>query len=108
MPRVNTKVFKNFQKVRIFNFKHATIADASPFRIPRRTQYIAVLHKNGNTGYGVSFQNLIRAAKGKGASGCTARAKVLMRGSGADCSVVAVKRGNSRGAKGAGDLRGDR
>jgi hypothetical protein len=31
-----------------------------------------------------------------------------MRRSGADCSVVAGKRGNSRGAKGAGDLRGDR
>jgi len=45
--------------------------------------------------------------KGKGTSGRTARPKVPMRGPGADCSIVARKRGNSRGVKGAGDLRGD-
>ena len=38
----------------------------------------------------------------------TARPKVPMRRPGADCSVVAVKRGNSRGAKGAGHLHWDR
>src|SRR5215472_18644584 len=32
----------------------------------------------------------------------TARPKVLIRRRGADCSVVALKRGNARGAKGAG------
>src|SRR5664279_1227672 len=35
----------------------------------------------------------------------TARPKVLMRRSGADCSVVVMKRGNTRGAKGAGHRR---
>src|SRR5438309_10271165 len=44
-------------------------------------------------------------AKGKGASSETARPKVPMRRVGADCSVVARKRGNARGAKGAGHRR---
>src|SRR3974377_379855 len=35
----------------------------------------------------------------------TARSKVPMRGLGADCSVLAEKRGNARGAKGAGHRR---
>lgn len=55
-------------------------------------------------------------SKGKGTNGRTTRPKVPMRRPAADCSVgarcesalVAVKRGNSRGAKGAGDQRGDR
>src|SRR5271165_7356541 len=38
----------------------------------------------------------------------TARPKVLMRRSGADCSVVVMKRGNARGAKGAGHRRWER
>src|ERR1700741_3114699 len=38
----------------------------------------------------------------------TARPKVPMRRLGADCSVVAGKRGNARGAKGAGHRRLDR
>ena len=38
----------------------------------------------------------------------TVRPKVLMHKPGADCSVVARKRGNGRGAKGAGHLRRDR
>ena len=38
----------------------------------------------------------------------TARPKVLMRQPGADCSVVVMKRGNARGAKGAGHRRWDR
>src|SRR6516165_8129336 len=43
--------------------------------------------------------------KGKGTSGETARPKVSMRQPGADCSVVVMKRGNARGAKGAGHRR---
>jgi hypothetical protein len=35
----------------------------------------------------------------------TARPKVPMRRRGADCLVVALKRGNARGAKGAGHRR---
>ena len=38
----------------------------------------------------------------------TARPKVPMRRSGADCSVVVMKRGNARGAKGAGHRRWER
>src|SRR5246127_3887980 len=38
----------------------------------------------------------------------TARPKVPMRRLGADCSVVVEKRGNARGAKGAGHRRLDR
>src|SRR6516164_9633756 len=38
----------------------------------------------------------------------TARPKVPMRRLGADCFVVAMKRGNARGAKGAGYRRWDR
>jgi hypothetical protein len=35
------------------------------------------------------------------------RAKVRMRGSGADCPVLVMKRSNVRGAKGAGHSRPD-
>ena len=45
--------------------------------------------------------------KGKGTSGGPTRPKVPMHRSGAHCSVVARKRGNSRGAKGAGHPRRD-
>src|SRR5450755_1832938 len=38
----------------------------------------------------------------------TARPKVLMRRRGADCPVVVLKRGNARGAKGAGHRRWER
>ena len=41
-------------------------------------------------------------AKGMAQAAQTARPKVPMRRLGADCSVVAEKRGNARGAKGAG------
>jgi hypothetical protein len=40
--------------------------------------------------------------KGKGTSGSNREAEVPMRWLGADCFEVAVKRGNARGAKGAG------
>ena len=46
--------------------------------------------------------------KGKGPSGRTARPKVPMGPPGADCSEVAMKRGNARGAKGAGHPHRDR
>ena len=47
-------------------------------------------------------ENLAGDAKGKAQAAPTARPKVLMRRRGADCSVVVMKRGNARGAKGAG------
>src|SRR5262249_10134228 len=50
---------------------------------------------------------LVGDVKGEGASGRTVRPRVPMRQRGADCSVVVMKRGNSRGAKGAGHSRHD-
>ena len=47
-------------------------------------------------------ENLPGDVKGKGASGSPVRPKVPMRRAGADGFVVARKRGNARGAKGAG------
>ena len=47
-------------------------------------------------------ENLAGDAKGKGTSGESARPKVPMHRSGSDCSIVVMKRGNARGAKGAG------
>ena len=58
-------------------------------------------------GFDTELENLIGGVKGKGTSGRTARPKVPIRRLGADCSVVALKRGNSRGAKGAGHSRHD-
>jgi len=64
--------------------------------------------RDSSPGFRMELENLVCDGKGKGTSGRTARPKVPRRRPGADCSVVVVKRGNSRGAKGAGDLRGDR
>ena len=54
------------------------------------------------------LENLVGDAKGKGTNVRTERPKVPRRQSGADCFVVAVRRGNARGAKGAGHSRRDR
>ena len=59
-------------------------------------------------GFRTELENLVGDAKGKGTSGSPVRPKVPMRRQGADCSIVAMKRGNSRGAKGAGHSRRDR
>src|SRR6516225_3914288 len=48
----------------------------------------------------MELENLSGDAKGKGTSSETVRPKVPMRRVGADCSVIARKRGNARGAKG--------
>src|SRR5438445_9869465 len=60
---------------------------------------------DSRSGSRTELENLSGDAKGKGASSETARPKVPMRRVGADCSVVARKRGNARGAKGAGHRR---
>jgi len=57
---------------------------------------------DSHSGSRTELENLSGDAKGKGTSSETARPKVPMRRVGADCSVVAKKRGNARGAKGAG------
>src|SRR5215469_5495044 len=52
--------------------------------------------------FDTELENLIGGGKGKGTSGSPARPKVPIRRSGTDCLVLALKRGNARGAKGAG------
>ena len=64
--------------------------------------------RDSNLGFRAELENLVGDGKGKGTSGSPARPKVPMRRPGADCSVVAMKRGNARGAKGAGHSRRDR
>src|SRR5260370_11898720 len=63
--------------------------------------------RDSSLGFRTELENLVGDAKGTGASGSPARPKVPMRRPGADCSEVAVKRVNSRGAKGAGHTRRD-
>ena len=58
--------------------------------------------RDSSPGFRRELENLVCDGKGKGTSGRTARRKVPMRRPGADCSVVASKRGNARGAKGVG------
>ena len=64
--------------------------------------------RDSNLGSRAELENLAGDGKGKGTNGRTVRPKVPMRGPGADCSVVVRKRGNARGAKGAGHPRRDR
>ena len=54
------------------------------------------------------LETLVGDGKGKGTSGDPPRPKVPRRRPGADCSIVVMKRGNARGAKGAGHSRRDR
>ena len=63
--------------------------------------------RDSNLGSGMELENLFGGAKGKGTSGSPARPKVPIRRAGADCPVVAAKRGNARGAKGTGHSRQD-
>ena len=63
--------------------------------------------RDSTLGSGMELENLFGGGKGKGASGSPARPKVPRRRTGADCPVVARKRGNARGAKGAGHSRHD-
>src|SRR5215469_16122689 len=61
--------------------------------------------RESHPGFRTELENLAGDGKGKSTSGSTVRLKVPRRQPGADCSVVAEKRGNSRGAKGAGHRR---
>src|SRR5674476_872164 len=61
--------------------------------------------RDSHSGSCTELENLDGDGKGKGTSGEPVRPKVPMRHPGADCFVVAMKRGNARGAKGAGHRR---
>ena len=61
--------------------------------------------RESNSGFCAELENLDGDGKGKGTNGSHVRPKVPMRQAGADCFVVARRRGNARGAKGAGHPR---
>jgi hypothetical protein len=63
--------------------------------------------RDSNPGFRTELENLVSDGKGKGTSGRPTRPKVPMHRSGAHCFVRAMKRGNARGAKGAGHPRQD-
>ena len=63
--------------------------------------------RDSSLGSGMELENLLGGDKGKGTSGSSARPKVPIRRAGADCPVVAMRRSNARGAKGAGHSRHD-
>src|SRR5512146_1419638 len=58
--------------------------------------------RDSHPGFRTELENLVGDVKGEGPSGRPARPTVPMRRAGADRFVVARRRGNSRGAKGAG------
>ena len=63
--------------------------------------------RDSNPGFRTELENLVGDAKGKGTSGRPMRPKVPKHRQGRNCFVVARKRGNSRGAKGAGHPHAD-
>src|SRR6516225_11512442 len=63
---------------------------------------------DSRSGSRTELENLSNDAKGKGTSSEPAGPKVPMRRAGAECSVIARKGGNARGAKGAGHRRWER
>src|ERR1700726_1181358 len=72
-------------------------------RLPKR--HPACRWREPQLGSCTERENLTGDAKGKVQAAPTARPKVPMRRGGADCFVVAMKRGNARGAKEAGHRR---
>jgi hypothetical protein len=61
--------------------------------------------RDSNPGFRTELENLTGDGKGKGTSGGPARLKVPKHWPGSHCSIVAWKRSNVRGAKGAGHSR---
>ena len=64
--------------------------------------------RESHPGFRTELEKLAGDDKGKGASGSSARPKVPMRQSGADCLVVPMRRSNASRGKGAGHPRWDR
>jgi hypothetical protein len=65
----------------------------------------ACRQREARSGCRMERENLAGDAKGKGTSGANREAESTGRRRGADCLVVALMRGNARGAKGAGHRR---
>jgi hypothetical protein len=64
--------------------------------------------RDSHSGFRTELETLIGDVKGKRTSGDPTRPKVPMRCSGSDCPILVMRRGNARGAKGAGHSRWDR
>jgi hypothetical protein len=62
----------------------------------------ACRRRDSDSGSRAELETLVGDVKGKAQAAKTARLKVPMHRSGSDCSIVVMKRGNARGAKGAG------
>ena len=58
--------------------------------------------RDSHSGFRTELENLIGDVKRKGTSGSNREAENTDARRGADCPVVVLKRGNARGAKGAG------
>ena len=69
-------------------------------RLPKR--HPAWRRREAQSGSCMERENLDGDAKGKSTSGYNREAESTMRRLGVDCFVVVMKRGNARGAKGAG------
>src|SRR5215471_9259530 len=84
-----------------------------PWKGHWRQTYLLVMRcpvyrrRESHLGFRTELENLVGDDNGKGTNGKTVRLKVRMRQPGADYSVVAMKQGNSCGAKGVGDSRRD-
>ena len=63
--------------------------------------------RDSHLGFRTELETLARRWEGKRHKRRPARPKVPMRRPGADCPIVVMKRGNARGAKGAGHSRRD-
>jgi hypothetical protein len=80
------------------------LAPGTTWRLPTYWPCGVPVHRrrDSNLGFRMELENLGGDVKGKGTSGGPMRPKLPMHRPGAHCFVVARKRGNSRGAKGAG------
>ena len=63
--------------------------------------------RESHSGFRMELENLVGDGNGEGTSGETVRPTVRMRQPGTDYSVVAMRQGNSCGAKGVGHRRQD-
>jgi hypothetical protein len=72
---------------------------------PVEKRHPACRRREAQSGSCMERENLAGDAKGRAQAAPTVRPKVPMRRRGADCPVVVMKRGNARGARGAGHRR---
>ena len=87
---------------------HVRICGRLGVQTPGSTRRCPVYRRReSHLGFRTELENLVGDGKGKGTSGQPMRPKVPRHQSGSHCSIVARKRSNARGAKGAGHPRRD-